>query len=264
MKMLLLCPECHPGLTGVLPTLEHAEITDDGYYVHTCINGHTSLIVNQQQKFEILFENGAHAMIDGYYRESILSFAASIERFYEFFIRLVSRANKIDFSNFNDTWKLVASQSERQLGAYILLYLNTFRETPQLLPSGKVSLRNSVAHKGYIPKREEAIDYGQSVLDVIYKTLSKLKVDYHDALNEEIMFRIEAGYEKARRQGLKPSTFYSATIISIGDTSTQERNLEEEIHKLTERREMEKKASDYIGDINKLGQALMMSLKKNV
>lgn len=262
MKMLLVCPECHPGLKGVFPTLEHAEITDDGYYVHTCMNGHTSLIVNQQQKFEILFENGAHAMIDGYYRESILSFAASLERFYEFFIRLINRANKVDLSVFNETWRLVASQSERQLGAYIFLYLNTFREAPQLLPSGKVSLRNNVAHKGYIPKRQEAIDYGQSVLNIIYTTLARLKVDYQDVLSDEIFSRIEIGYEKARRQGLKPSTFYSSTIISINDASAQERILEEEIHKLTERREMERQAADYLGHINKFGQALVSNIKK--
>ena len=37
-----------------------------------------------------------------------------------------------------------------------------------------VTLRNDVIHKGYIPKTEQAIDFGEYVLDLIYKIIKNL------------------------------------------------------------------------------------------
>ncbi len=256
MKMMLACPECHPGLTGILPTLQHVEVTDNGYYLLTCVYGHKALIVNQQQKFEILFENGAHALIDGYYRESILSFTASLERFYEFFIRLINRAYKTDLKILDTVWKHVVSQSERQLGAYIFLYLHTFKENPQLLHSSKVSLRNNVAHKGYIPTKDEALEYGQAVLNIISDVIIRLKIEYQEPINQEILSHIQKGYEKAQNLGLKPSTFHTATIISMGEILTTVKNLRNEIEQLSERRKMEEQACTYLANIHDLGQNL--------
>jgi hypothetical protein len=34
----------------------------------------------------VLFDIGANAVVDGYYREAITSFSASLERFYEYFL----------------------------------------------------------------------------------------------------------------------------------------------------------------------------------
>jgi hypothetical protein len=39
-------------------------------------------------KFEVLFDLAANAIVDGYYREAIASFAASLERFFEFFVHV--------------------------------------------------------------------------------------------------------------------------------------------------------------------------------
>ena len=42
----------------------------------------------------------------------------------------------------------------------------------------EVPFRNSVIHKGYIPNKEEAIDYGNSVMKIIEESLIKLKLRF--------------------------------------------------------------------------------------
>lgn len=69
------------------------EFRDDGCYGVCCSRGHTSVTILQEQKFEILFDIGANAIIDGYYRESISSFTSSLERFYEFCIKVFCEKN---------------------------------------------------------------------------------------------------------------------------------------------------------------------------
>ena len=52
------------------------EFRDDGRYEITCPKGHSSFTIPQQQKFELLFDIGAYAITDGYYREAISSFTS--------------------------------------------------------------------------------------------------------------------------------------------------------------------------------------------
>ncbi|WP_446030122.1 hypothetical protein [Lelliottia amnigena] len=253
MKMLLVCSECFPPKTGMQPTLHQTEVNDDGHYIHTCMYGHTTFIVTQQQKFEILFENGAHAIIDGYYRESILSFTASIERFNEYFIRLISRTHENDKITFDETWKMISSQSERQLGAYVFLYLNSLHETPQLMSQKHITLRNNVAHKGYIPTKAEAILYGQSALSIISKVIEKINIKYKTAIMNETMDKVKRGYETAQSQGLKASTMSTATIISIDNTHSTEKNLTLEIEKLAKHRQAIEQAEQYMSALHSIG-----------
>ena len=46
-------------------------------------------------KFELLFELGINALIDGYPREAVSSFASALERFYEFFCQVAALALSI-------------------------------------------------------------------------------------------------------------------------------------------------------------------------
>ncbi|WP_134143764.1 hypothetical protein [Paraburkholderia sp. BL6665CI2N2] len=63
------------------------KFTDDGRYVSECPRGQHALVDLRQQKYEALFQIGAYATEDGYYRELASSSTASLERFYEFFVR---------------------------------------------------------------------------------------------------------------------------------------------------------------------------------
>lgn len=151
------------------------EFRDDGCYRFECKNGHKTKVILQNQKFEILFNIGAHAILDGYYREAVSSFSSSLERFYEFALRTLLEKSSGSDKLFQEVWKKLSSQSERQLGAYIVLWASNFNKRPPLLSNSEVSFRNSVIHKGKIPTKEEAINYGDSVLKVIVPQMVVLR-----------------------------------------------------------------------------------------
>ena len=114
------------------------------------------------------------AVEDGYFREAIGSFAASMERFMELFIRLANEVRGNSPEAFEQTWSLMARQSERQLGAYIFAHWTEFNCPPELVSNSATNLRNRVIHQGYIPTREESIKYGNSVLKCIVSTLTEI------------------------------------------------------------------------------------------
>lgn len=62
-----------------------AQLADDGRYEITCEKEHRSVVILNNIKFELLFEIGLNATVDGYYREVVSSFASALERFYEFY-----------------------------------------------------------------------------------------------------------------------------------------------------------------------------------
>src|SRR6266508_600785 len=167
MKLPIVCSQCMVEKIGSGETPEVigvAEFRDDGRYEVTCLKGHNSTTILQQQKFEVLFDIGAYAIVDNYYREAVNSFTSSLERVYEFFIKAVLLDKGIDDNRILQTWKMTASQSERQLGAFVFVYLTEFKSPPTLLNSTNVQFRNEVIHKGKIPTRQQALEYGQSVL----------------------------------------------------------------------------------------------------
>lgn len=167
MKLRMFCSKCIEEniKMGVNPV--NVEMSDNGIYKFECSEGHKNVVFLQKTKFEILFDSGAMAMIDGYQREAVSSFAAALERFYEFCIEVFLTNKKVDSEQYLETWKLVANQSERQLGAYFFLYLSEFGEIPKEFNKKQTEFRNKVIHKGYIPKNDEVIKYAEHVYDYI-------------------------------------------------------------------------------------------------
>ena len=176
MQLLVPCMKCLHEFG--IPNLKfmNAEICDDGIYKLTCDRGHETITMLQNEKFEILFDMGAFALLDGYSREAVSSFAASLERFYEFCIKIFILCEKIDKEEFYKTWKLVSNQSERQLGAFYFLYLNFFRRAPTQISAKQVEFRNKVIHKGYIPQYTEVKNYAECILGYIYSVLKEIQL----------------------------------------------------------------------------------------
>src|SRR4030095_14773427 len=101
----------------------HLQINDDNVYEFTCSKGHKNALIHQEEKFELLFESAVYAITDGYFREAVSSMASSIERLYEFAIKVIAVKNGIDLPLLRNSWKQINNQSERQIGAFIFLYL---------------------------------------------------------------------------------------------------------------------------------------------
>jgi hypothetical protein len=184
---------------------------DDGRYEVTCRAGHTSVTVLQQQKFEILFEISAHAILDGYYREAVVTFAACLERTYEFVIRVHGLTSELTFDTIDDCWRHLSKSLERQLGAFVVAYTNQFGRAPQLLERKFVELRNDVVHKGKIPSREESVHYGQAVLDQGRSLLSEVKTRCPDAVNAFVAF----GVQTAAQGGVDVHYDMQTVILSL-------------------------------------------------
>ena len=128
-----------------------SQIAESGIDSVTCNKGHKTKVTLRNAKFELLFDLGLNGLTDGYFSEGVSRFTASLERFYEFFIK-VALNNEIHDSVFEEAWKTIKNQSERQLGAYIFLYVKEIKKIPLLLNSKSISFRNDVTHKGSIPK----------------------------------------------------------------------------------------------------------------
>ncbi|MDF3127387.1 hypothetical protein [Rheinheimera sp. 1928-s] len=214
MKVSITCPTCEKEN---VPSEIHSavvDISDDGHYEFKCPNGHTSVTHLQLHGFEILFDIGAEAIIDGYYREAISSFTSALERFYEFFIKVVCASKGHDWNTIQELWKSVSNQSERQLGAYMFLYLQETGKNPPLLSDKKVQLRNSVIHKGKLSNKEQAIEYGQNVLDVIRPTLRMLKTDYIEGIHTTMTNHM-SNMNKISDKGKRKTVIWLLTIVSI-------------------------------------------------
>lgn len=187
MILRLFCPKCayfaakemhQKGSTSVnveVP-MPVARPSDDGKYEVHCAAGHVGTVTVDNVKFELLFEMGLNALVDGYPREAVSSFASALERFYEFYCHVVATVNLIPHEQMDSAWKAVGKQSERQLGMFIASVLLLTKQCPPLLnPNREVKFRNEVIHGGYIPTIEEAISFGDVVMGHINKSLETLR-----------------------------------------------------------------------------------------
>lgn len=245
MKLQINCMQClveqgHPSFD-----FQTVEIRDDGLYKITCDKGHTTLTVIQQQKFEILFDIGAMALLDGYPRESITSIAAALERFYEFYATVICLKCNIEFPHFKNTWKHVAAQSERQFGAYLFLYLIDHpNEIVPIIDNAKPNIegrsqnntmtwkefRNTVVHKGYIPSKIETLAYGNIVYQHLYELIRDLKTRCPENIQQAIFHHIVRANTVAN--GSRISTMHISTLISLSKGDKAPVTFEEALEKL--------------------------------
>lgn len=175
MRITIFCMQCFQERGRPDSTAYPAELQDNGLYQMVCKNGHETFTCVQEQKFEVLFELALNAIVDGYYREAVASFSSSLERFYEFYLQVMCVKRGLDDKTIERAWRAVSKQSERQLGAYAFTYLLENGDVAPILPENRVAFRNDVIHKGKVPSRDEAIVYGESVLQVISPILEHLK-----------------------------------------------------------------------------------------
>lgn len=213
MKLPLTCMQCMIKNGKPSEELALIEFRDDGRYEFTCVNGHRTTTILQQQKFEILFDIGAHAILDGYYREAVSSFTSSLEQFYEFFVKVVLLNRKVNLENLEMTWKQIAKQSERQMGAFVITYLSEFGQAPIVLSNSKIQFRNDVIHRGKIPTRQQALEYGQAVLVVVSPHLRQLRDECPEGMQTATFQHIKA-CRTDEDQARRVSTMSMATILS--------------------------------------------------
>lgn len=159
---------------------------------------------------EFIVKEGAR----DYPREAISSFAAAVERFYEFAIMVLIRSSGIAPDVSSRAWKLVASQSERQFGAFVFLWLSAYKELPITVSQKMVQLRNDVVHKGRLPDRASALAYGEDAYGVITEGVRKLRASHLDAVNAVLGEEVAA---RAQKMGAEfPRSFMvTPTVLNV-------------------------------------------------
>lgn len=182
MRLLIHCTVCVFETDQQNPAPIPVQISASNVYRLTCPEGHETMVVISSQSFELLGEIAVQALVDGYFREAIGSFTASLERAYETYVRAVLKRQTRDQALVDNVWKAVAKQSERQLGLFAGVFTMATGHSPPLLPRRMVELRNDVVHKGHIPTEQEATEFGQSVADIAIQ----LAVDLQHRCREEV------------------------------------------------------------------------------
>lgn len=194
------CPRCHP-----LDPLRETPLWDSGEYleaanVHdgkltlSCKAGHELVAKLPVHQFELLFEFGCSALLDGYSREAVTCFASSLERFQEFSCRFLLAQRGLSREAIEGWWKQVKRQSERQLGSFVALWITEFGDDPPILSQKMVELRNECVHQGRIPPVAQTKVYGEAVLRAIVGGIVKLRnrfcdshLDYLDFVGKNIL-----------------------------------------------------------------------------
>ena len=232
MRIMMSCMQCVQALSGSDSPLaglhaypQYVEINDSGIYTVTCRNGHVSSTMSQKHKHETLFELATFAILDGYYREAVTSFASSLERFYEYMIEVVLNEQGCDQELIDKMWREIAKQSERQLGAFVVLYASLFKIKPCTLSQDGVKFRNDVVHKGVVPTRAKAVEFGQEVLEVIRAALRDLRSSHPNAEVQAVFRRITTRQKSISGESSQPVTTMSSP--SLLDQSHQEMSLKQ-------------------------------------
>lgn len=214
MKLHLSCMRC--GFENFdSPGYAFMHLNDENVYNYTCKNGHINAVIHQQEKFELLFESASNAIANGYFREGVSSIAASLERFYEFCLRVFSVENSLPDDVFLTAWKSISKQSERQLGAFIFQYNFQFGKMPSMLSNSQIEFRNDVIHKGNFPTFEKTINYAQATIDNIHSIMTDLKTNCNESLEKVISDRLKKMSIKAFEVTDRPTSLTTYTIINL-------------------------------------------------
>lgn len=244
MKLLIPCSKCIQEEIEPTYNFYGAELNDDGIYKLTCDQGHETIAFIQEQSFEILFDLGAMALLEGYTREAVSSFASSLERFYEFCIKLILEQNKIEREHYEKTWKMVSKMSERQLGAFYFLYLNQFKVIPPQINNLKIgkrdliNFRNEVIHQGHIPSFEDTKKYGRYLYEYITEIIKTFRSQCWDGYGK-MATQSQSKYKKLNQLPSEPGTFSVFSIPTminsrLGEGMWENRDFDKAFYELRE------------------------------
>lgn len=223
MKIMQTCLACGRDAgfedASVIETFMWVEMNDEGVYEVECAMGHKFTTVMQTEPFELLFESGLMAFLDGYRRESIASLAASQERFHEYCCRVLTLAAGIPPDAWTNAWSLVSHASERQFGAFAFLFLRAFGRVPVLKAKddGWRTFRNKVIHKGVLPRPQEVVEYARYLYDYMTGIIADLRERHPEAIQNATTEHLWSKMVKAHcaQTRTPPGTTSLMTVVSL-------------------------------------------------
>jgi hypothetical protein len=178
---------------------------DDGVGQFKCAAGHNCALLIQSLKFEALMESGATALLQGFTLEACATFSSALERFYEFALKVMCEEHNLSPDIYENMFREMSRFSERQLGAFMLLYALSFGDAYK--PVQKIAeFRNAVIHKGTIPSPDRAAEFCSKVYGVIETLYAKLAIG-HDVQIRQIVMR-ELQEKRSKLPAALPVDFF--------------------------------------------------------
>jgi hypothetical protein len=222
MKMHLFCSLCE--LRGPLAGV--AEVSDEGIADVQCENGHHVYAVLSNEKFEVLFDSGCLAIRDEYHREAVASFAAALENFFGYFVRITARKFNAPDETIDPLLKKRVKLSERRRGAMELAYLlltGTVYESGDDKPSKDLrkwtptKFRNEVVHEGVFPTKDEAMAYARWIYDTIIAARDELKKRVDEGVfHRDIGLQGAAARRDLIAKGINAASHNVNTVLGMG------------------------------------------------
>ena len=113
-------------------------------------------------------------------------------------------------------------QSERQLGAFCLLYLLESGK-PYLINMKVIAFRNKVVHEGYVPSSQEVAEWAEQVVKIIFDIVGELRSKYRESLTQIIFNRshgVKTALSSARAKnpaliGVPVATIFTPSLVGL-------------------------------------------------
>lgn len=190
MEYIGNCHSCQNG--GVKEYFPNKGVVNsDMIAICYCEKGHKTVIdLRNSEFFELLYVSALDALSKGCHIESVLSFHASLESTYKFFVDVIFVKNQIPENTILKFWKKM-KLSERRLGVFSAHYLSVTGEVFVTNEVEKLSkFRNDVVHEGNFKSREEVIEYARKTTNIQMEILKVLVEKYSDVFRSLIIRRL--------------------------------------------------------------------------
>jgi len=174
MKLPFTCPQCDQENRengNFIPSIEQRDviITNQITYEYTCSKGHPCFCVLQIERFEMLYKLAIHEFLENNFRACVINCAAALERFYEFFLKVVFHHNGYSSEKFyEEIWLPIKDRSKRQEDLFKDTFIElTSIEKPPVLKDTHRKFRNHIVHQGEFPKKEQTRDFADTIFRII-------------------------------------------------------------------------------------------------
>ncbi len=176
MLYYTLCIDCEKNNPNEIIWAD-GEIHSNLFAVCICPKGHITITGLMTELFDVLYKSAVDSYMKNCLSESVMSFAAALERSYELFTKIVLLEQSFTYDNIEDYWKEVKNQSERQYGVFCFCYLQVTKETWRS-DTKMVEFRNKVFHKGYIATSEEVQVFAEYITSCLTKIIKTIKTRF--------------------------------------------------------------------------------------
>lgn len=186
MRHYTVCTDCLEIYQKAF--LAVGEIDSDLIAICTCKNGHKSISGLMLNLFDVLYSSAVDSYLRGCLSESVMSFAASLERTYEMFIKVTLFKEGFAFEEADKFWKEITNQSERQYGAFCVQYFRVAKKVWSI-DNKQIQFRNKVIHKGYFAISDEVKEYAEYITNCHWEILKILNHDYAEESKQFYMYQ---------------------------------------------------------------------------